>query len=170
LKYHIIHIIIIIIIIIIVFSNLIIIFFFFTISKKRVLKRLSSFAWSEDLPMDIVVIGACQGWEDEFIFKFMTQTGWRGLFVEPDEGNFRRMEKYFHMKNVSKDRYRLVRAAISSECSSSREINFYKLRPSAAQLKQEHFNITAVANEMGSVNELMAASASKRFEGRSYFY
>ena len=91
------------------------------------------------------------------------------MFIEPDEHNFNRLTKYFSEKfKVNKDRYFLIRAAISDKCNENGQITYYKPRPTVAQKQTEAFEDSTLANELGSLSKDVVAGVVTRFRSEGY--
>lgn len=115
----------------------------------RYLKFLSGLAFTESLPLDMVVIGASAGDTDGLVRKFQVMPHWRGVFVEPDWNNFQRLQKNL-AGATQPDRAYFIHAAVTDACPENGLLTFYKpLVPPSDPKKKSHL---LGGNEFGSLH------------------
>ena len=91
----------------------------------RLVKYLSALTMAENLPLDLIVIGACDSRTDEVIWKFFKMRHWRGVFIEPNFENFNKTKSAFIKHNITAERAFLIHAAVSNKCSKQGDIFIY---------------------------------------------
>jgi hypothetical protein len=88
---------------------------------NHLLSKLSLIFLSNNLPLNLLFIGACDGTHDRTIEWFYKYPHWRGIFVEPVSYNFQTLVDNIIHHNVT-NRALAIRAAMSNICKE-RTIN-----------------------------------------------
>ena len=121
----------------------------------RYLKFLSGLAFTESLPLDMVVIGASAGDTDGLLRKFSIMPHWRGVFVEPDLSNFHRLRKNLQRADATQpDRAFFIHAAVTDRCPESGLLTFYK--PLVQNEAKKNSQLLG-GNEFGSLHSDVAS-------------
>jgi hypothetical protein len=110
------------------------------------MKYLSAVTYAEDLPLDFILIGACDGRFDNVIAKYSEMQHWRGVFVEADITNYNNLKNLLNERGIKEDRAFTLHGAVSDECDENGQITFYVP-------KGTDKNLDFVALQMGTVRK-----------------